>query len=108
MMTRLIKVKGTEYPVPFVRFRDRDYSFSNRSTVTIVTDLSYETVFALFSDPGEWSDIRRYEDGTEIVTDCTGYDRLLSIRDTRTGVLEVVMGKMTDSEILAELLEALK
>lgn len=108
MMQRLIKIKDTEYQVSFVRFRDRDYHYGNRSTVTIVTDLEYSAVVALLSEPGEWYAIKRYEDAEDIVTDCTDYSKLLSIRDTRTGVLEVVLGKMTDSEILAELLEALK
>ena len=72
---------------------------------------------ALFSDPGEWSYIRRYEPKTDaegkvmnwddVVTDCTGYDKLLSIRDNRDGLLEVVMSKITAEEALDELREAL-
>lgn len=108
MMQNLIKVKDTEYPVSLLFFRDRDYHYGRRSTVTIVTDLEYAAVVDLFSEPVEWYAIKRYEDAEDIVTDCTDYSKLLSIRDTRTGVLEVVLGKMTDSEILAELLEALK
>ena len=108
MTQNLIKVKDTEYPVSFVHFRDRDYHYGRRSTVTILTDLEYAAVVALFSEPGEWSAIKRREGAEDILTDCTDYSKLLSIRDTRTCVLEVVLGKMTDSEILAELLEALK
>jgi hypothetical protein len=44
----------------------------------------------------------------DIVTDCTGYDVLCSIRDNRGGLLEVVMGKITDSEALAELRQVLE
>lgn len=118
MMTNLIRIKGTDYPVPFVRFREKDFRYDRRSTVTIVTELEYAAVVALFTDPGEWSAVRHYAPFTDaegntveeadIVTDCTGYDVLCSIRDNRDGLLEVVMGKITDGEALAELREALE
>lgn len=118
MMTNLIRIKSNEYQVPFVRFRETDYRHDRRSTVTIVTELEYAAVVALFTDPGEWSAVRHYEPFTDaegntvqeadIVTDCTGYDVLCSIRDNRDGLLEVVMGKITDSEALAELREVLE
>lgn len=117
-MKHILKIKGGEYTVPFVRHRDKDRRHEERSTVTIVFDLEYATVVALFSEPGEWSHTRRYDPKTDaegnviyqepdIVTDCTDYDRLLSIKDNRNGVLEVVMGKITAEEALAELVEAL-
>ena len=102
-MQKIVKIKGGEYAVPFFRFREKDFSFGNRDTVLILTELSYAEVVDLFSEPGEWS----VANG-EIVTDCTDYCKLLSIKDTRTGVLEVVLSKMTDGEILAELREALE
>ena len=106
-MNKIIRIKGTDYPVPFFRIRDEDLSYGRRSTVTIVTDLEYAAVVALFSEPGEWFAIMQYENDPDIVKDCTAFDQLLSIKDNRTGVLEVVMGKITAEEALAELLEAL-
>ena len=107
-MTSLIRIKGTDYPVPFFRIRDEDVRHGGRSTVTIITELEYAAVVALFSEPGEWYAVRQYENDPDIVTDCTDYDRLVSIKDNRSGVLEVVMGKITAEEALAELVEALK
>ena len=116
-MTNLVKIKGNEYMVPFARFREKDYRHNYRGTVTIVTELPYAEVVDLFSAPGEWSVIKRFDPITDaegnvqqepdIVTDCTDYEVLCSIKDTRTGVLEVVVGKITDSEALAELREVL-
>lgn len=106
-MKYLLNIKGIEYEAKFVRFRDADFRNGNRSTVTIVTELSYAEVVELFSDPSEWSLTQKHELEPDIVTDCTGYDVLCSIRDNRDGLLEVVMGKITDSEALAELREVL-
>ena len=106
-MNNLINIKGTEYPVSFIRLREQDFRFGNRSTVTIVTDLDYADVVALFSEPGAWSAIKRIEGSADKVTDCTAYEKLLSIRDDRSGTLEVVVGKPTDAEILTELVDVL-
>ena len=107
-MTNLIRIKGTEYTVPFFRIRDEDFRHGGRSTVTIVTELEYAAVVALFSAPGEWAAILRDGKEPDIVKDCTDYDRLVSIKDNRDGVLEVVMGKITAEEALAELREELE
>lgn len=113
-----LNIKGSEHLVDFVRFRDADRSHGNRGTVTIVTAMGYDEVVRLFSEPGEWSVTRSYEprldaEGNVVyqepdnVIDCTGYEKLLCITDTRSGVLEVAMGKITDSEALSELREAM-
>ena len=113
-----LNIKGAEHLVEFVRFREADRSHEKRGTVTIVTAMGYDEVVRLFSEPGEWSVTRSYEpkldvDGNiiyqepDVVIDCTDYEKLLCITDTRAGVLEVVMGEITDSEALAELQEAL-
>lgn len=118
MMTQRLKIKGKEHVARYVRFRDMDARHGNRSTVTIVTSLPYEEVVDLFTEPGEWSVTYEYEpkvDGEgnvvyqepERVVDCTDYEKLLRILDTRTGLLEVVVSKMTDGEALTELRDAL-
>lgn len=106
-MKYLLNIKGNEHEAKFVRFRDADFRNGNRSTATIVTELRYAEIVELFTNPGEWSLTKRYDHDPDIVTDCTDYEKLLSITDTRTGVFEVVLGKATDGEILAELLEEL-
>ena len=102
-MTTVLRINKTDLPVTSVRWQKH-----GRSTVTFAVEMEYAAVVALFSDPGEWSVVIQNEDEPEVVKDCTGYDMLCSIHDRRGGKIEVVMGKMTDSEVLAELLEALK
>lgn len=117
MMT-ILKIKNREIVLEFARVRERDLDHDRRNTVTILTSMSYEEVVALFSAPGVWSVTRKYEPKTDTegnvvyqepdaVTDCTEYEKLLCIKDTRTGVLEVVMSKITAEEALAELKEVL-
>lgn len=117
MLTYLVKINDTEYPVKFVRFREKDCRHDHRNTVTLVAELTHAEVVALFTAPGEWSVIKRYEPTTDaegntiqepdVVMDCTGYEVLCRIRDDLTGLVEVVVGTITDSEALAELLEVL-
>lgn len=118
-MKHILKIKGGEYEVPHVIYREKDPFNGKRNTVTIITDLEYAAVVALFSDPGEWSHTMQHEprmdtEGNvvsqqpDIVKDCTDYDTLLSIKDNRDGVLEIVMSKITAEEALAELREALE
>ena len=107
-MKHILKIKGGEYAVPHVIYRDKDPWNGKRSTVTIMTDLEYAAVVALFSDPGEWSHTVQVDGEPDIVKDCTDYDRLLSITDNRDGVLEVVLSKITAEEALAELKEVLE
>lgn len=110
MISYTVKTSGGEYSAKFVRFRDIDPRYAGRGTVTLLLDLPYSTVKDLFSTPGEWSvtkhfttDIPNAEHDPDIVADCADYSVLCCISDCQDGVLEVVVGKMTDSEILEEL-----
>ena len=118
-MKHILRIKGGEYVVPHVIYREKDPFNGKRSTVTIITELEYAAVVALFSDPGEWSHTKQFEprmdtEGNvvhqepDIVKDCTDYDTLLSIKDNRCGMLEVVLSKITAEEALTELKEVLE
>ena len=107
-MKRILKIKGGEYEAVFVRERERDPRHGSRGTVTIVMDMSFEQAAGLFFDPGEWSYVRQHEDGNEVVKDFTDYHKALHIKGDMSGTIEVVMGKMTAEEALAELKEVLE
>lgn len=92
-------------------------SKNSPATVIMTAQMEHSVAKELFANPGEWYVIERYDairyaDGTVIqrkdtVTDCTDYSVLRSILDTNDGVVKINMGMLTDSEILAELLEVL-
>lgn len=114
MVNYIVKISGVEYTAKYVRFREIDPHYNWRETATVLMDIPYDTAKSIFTDPGEWSVLKRFtssipdeEPETDIVIDCTDYDVLCCITDHQDGVLEVVIGKMTDSEALAELKEAL-
>lgn len=112
MTKHLIKIKDKEYPAKFVLLARGDIN-----TVRFLVEMSHAEATELFSSPGEWFAIRRHdpyvnnagEEQTlpDNITDCSEFEVLRSIKDTRDGMLEVVMGKITDSEVLAELMEVL-
>lgn len=107
MVNRKVRIKDTEFPVPFVHFCERNSGFDCRSTVSFTAEMEYATVVALFTDPGEWSVVVQHEDEEAVVNDCTSYDVLCRIVDRRNGMIDVVVGKITDGEALEELLEVL-
>lgn len=117
-MKTLLNIKGNEYEVAIAAFRETDILHERRSTVTLMTNFAYSEVVELFTNPGEWSITEKFVPSTDAngnvtyqrpdrVRDCVEYTVLCSIRDKRDGLLEVVMGKITDSEALAELREVL-
>ena len=107
MANRKIRIKGAEYSVPFAHFCEWNSGFKGRSTVSFTAGMEYADAVALFTNPGEWSVVVQHEGEAENARDCTDYDVLCSIKDTRDGTLEVVMGKISDGEALEELMEAL-
>jgi len=105
MMRKFVKIAGGEHAVPFVRFKDHDPQNGGRQTVVVLMDKPYEEVKALFTDPGEWAVVERFDTGEpDIVTDCSDYEILHSITDRQQGVLEVVMGCATEADLLRILL----
>lgn len=126
-----IKINGTLYPAT-VSGKMTDKEWDNRESKAITLEMDYETAIALFVDGLAWSIVQQEEvpvferdengvyvldengkpiqTGTEIREaewDNSDYDIAGSITDNRNGTITVKMGKITDSEALAELMEVL-
>lgn len=115
-----IKINDTLYPATISgKLSDREWD--NRPSKAITLEMTYEEAAALFVDGLKWSIVQReevpvYGDNSELIGtetqdtefDNGDYDVAGSITDNRDGTITVKMGKITDGEALAELMEALK
>ena len=114
-----IKIDETLYPAT-ISGRVADKDWDNRASKAITLEMDYATAIALFVDGLAWSIVQQDEvpvldengeqTGTEIREtewDNSDYDVAGSITDHRNGTITVKMGKITDSEALAELMEVL-
>lgn len=126
-----VKINGTLYPAT-VSGRVADKDWDNRASKAITLEMDYATAIALFVDGLAWSIVQQNEVPTyqvdengEVVLDENGnpiqtgteiqetewdnsdYDVAGSITDHRNGTITVKMGKITDAEALAELMEVL-
>ena len=114
-----IKINETLYPAT-VSGRVADKDWDNRASKAITLEMDYATAAALFVDGLAWSIVQQEEvptfdengeqTGTEIREteyDNSDYDVAGSITDHRNGTITAKMGKITDGEALAELMEVL-
>lgn len=118
-----IKINETLYPAT-VSGRVADKDWDNRASKAITLEMDYATAIALFVDGLAWSIVQQNEvptyqvdengnpiqTGTEIQEsewDNSDYDVAGAITDHRNGTITAKMGKITDSEALAELMEVL-
>ena len=116
-----IKINETLYPAT-ISGRVQDKDWDNRESKAITLEMDYATAIALFVDGLAWSIVQQQEvpvheqdengeqTGTEMQEtefDNSEYDVAGSITDNRNGTITAKMGKKTDSEMLAELLEVL-
>ena len=101
-MQSVVKIKGMELVAQFVRFRRIDPEHERRETVTLLMEREYGMVKELFTEPGNWS-VAEPVSGEISETDCTAYEVLCGITD-RGGIMEIVMGKATEKELLAVLM----
>lgn len=117
-----VKINGKLYPAE-INGRKSDTAWDNRESKAITLEMDYATAAALFVDGLAWSIVQetpiqvQTEDENGNVTvetkmeveefDNSEYDVAGSITDNRNGTITAKMGKMTDSEMLAELLEVL-
>ena len=126
-----IKINETLYPAT-ISGRVADNEWDNRESKAITLEMDYATAITLFVDGLAWSIVQQREvpvferdengefvldeDGNRIQTgtemqetefDNSEYDVAGSITDNRNGTITAKMGKKTDSEMLAELLEVL-
>lgn len=111
-----IKINDTLYPA-FISGRVSDRDWDNRESKAITLEMSYADAMALFTDDLDWA-IVYHADGYvgengETVTpepevyDNSEYSVAGPVTDNRNGTVTVKMGKITDSEALAELLGVL-
>lgn len=126
-----VKINVTLYPAT-VSGRVADKDWDNRASKAITLEMDYATAIALFVDGLVWSIVQQNEvptyqvdengkpvldengepiqTGTEIQEsewDNSEYDVAGAITDHRNGTITVKMGKITDKEALAELMEVL-
>lgn len=114
-----IKINENLYPAT-VSGRVADQDWDGRASKAITLAMDYATAVALFVDGLAWSIVRQDEvptfdesgeqTGTEIREteyDNSDYDVAGSITDHRNGTITAKMGKITDGEALAELMEVL-
>lgn len=112
-----IKINDTLYPAR-VSGLPRDGEWDWRASKSIKLEMTPGEAAALFVDGAEWSEVipeRSYTkaDGETVTlpereTDCSDYCVAGDITNHRDGRVTVKMGKKTDGEMLAELLEVLK
>ena len=125
-----IKIGDTLYPAR-ISGNLYDSDWNKRASKSITLEMGYATALTLFVDGLVWSivteqtvkTLRVGEDGEPILDDYLQpiYDEVVtteefdnsdycvagSITDNRNGTVTAKMGKITDSEVLAELLEVL-
>ena len=114
-----IKINETLYPAT-VSGKVQDNDWDKRESKSITLEMDYETANALFVDGLTWSIVQQMEvpvfdengeqTGTEMQEtefDNSEYDVAGSITVHRNGTVTVKMGKYTDGEMLAELMEVL-
>lgn len=126
-----VKINGVLYPAT-ISGRVADKDWDNRASKAITLEMDYATAIALFVDGLAWSIVQQNEvpvyqvdengnavldengnpiqTGTEIQEsewDNSDYDVAGAITDHRNGTITAKMGKITDAEALAELMEVL-
>lgn len=126
-----VKINDTLYPAT-ISGRVSDKDWDNRASKAITLEMDYVTAIGLFVDGLAWSIVQQNEvpvyqvdengkavldehgnpiqTGTEIQEsewDNSDYDVAGAITDHRNGTITAKMGKITDAEALAELMEVL-
>lgn len=114
-----VKINDILYPA-FISGKVADKEWDNRASKAITLEMDYATAIGLFVDGVAWSIVQQEEvpvydedgaqTGTEIKEtewDNSEYDVAGAVTDHRNGTITAKMGKITDSEALAELKEAL-
>lgn len=114
-----IKINEILYPAT-ISGRVADKDWDNRASKAITLAMDYATAIGLFVNGLEWSIVQQDEvpvydeTGTQIDTeiqetewDSSDYDVAGDIVDHRNGTITAKMGKITDGEALAELMEVL-
>ena len=114
-----VKINGTPYPAT-ISGRVADKDWDNRASKAITLEMDYATAMSLFVDGLAWSIVQEVDvpvldengaqTGTEVQEteyDNSEYDVAGPVTDHRNGTITAKMGKITDAEALAELMEVL-
>jgi len=111
-----IKMNDTLYPAS-IRGYVKDNDWNDRESKAITLEMSYADAMALFVDDLPWAIVYQAdsyvdENGEMITPDPEVYDNSEysvagPVTDNRDGTVVVKMGKITDGEALAELMEVL-
>lgn len=109
-----IKINDNLYPAA-INGSLKDRAWNDRESKAITLAMDYATALALFVDGLVWSivmDIEQMQEDGSVITVQEEYDNgeyavAGPITDNRDGTVTVKMGKKTDGEMLAEILEVL-
>lgn len=115
-METYLKINDVLYPATF-RGRTVDNEWNGRDSIAITLEMTYAQAAEIFVDNLEWSLVQHFDaytdaDGKVVTpdpeeTDYSDYCVAGSITDNRNGTITAKMGKLTDAEALAELMEVL-
>ena len=111
-----VKINDVLYPAE-VNGKMPDYDWDSRESKAITLEMDYATAMATFVDGLVWSIVCTYPEITgkdgEVIKlpdeefDNGEYSVAGSVTDHRDGRVTVKMGKKTDAEMLAEIMEVL-
>lgn len=101
-----VKIKDTLYPAE-IRGKVRDMEWDDRESKAITLEMTYEEAMEIFSNDTPWSIIWKSGDEKEEEYDNSDFCVAGPVTDNRNGTVTVKMGKITDAEALAELMEVL-
>lgn len=111
-MQKYIEIGGQRYPAD-IQTTTRDSGWDWRDSKSLTLEMTHAEADALFADGLVWSEVLpavSYGATVQIperVVDRSDYCVAGTITDHRGGKVTVKMGKKTDGEMLAELLEVL-
>ena len=101
-----IKIKDTLYPAE-IRGKVRDAEWDDRESKAITLEMSYEEAMETFTDDLLWSILWKPDEEKEEEYDNSDFCVAGPVTNNRNGTVTVKMGKITDGEALAELMEVL-
>lgn len=97
-----VKINNILYPARIMG-KINDSSWGGRSTKTIRLEMTYEEAIQIFVDDISWSIVEDFPEEEEIIIeeyDNSEYNLVGNITDHRDGTISIVMGKITDKELL--------
>lgn len=100
-----VKINENPYPAQ-VRGKVRDTEWNDRESKSITLEMTYEEAMETFIDDISWAILWQEGEKTEEY-DNSDFCVAGPVTDNRDGTVTVKMGKITDGEALAELMEVL-